>query len=205
MLFVSLLFALSCATPVPRPEDYYNPLSQPHMGLPVDLDLLSTARLPQDKKRVGEEFLIFFHNCETSLNDYIYALERNLEANEELDRKYWIADAIVGGLAGLSSAAVLVTTAAIAIPIAGVIWVAVGLSIHNFEIAPEIKEARKRLGDARAIVELFPDIERAFDAAVFVDSETEAERRFRKWEVYIEALRPKVSHFFFANQVDHSN
>ena len=33
-------------------------------------------------------------------------------------------------------------------------------------------------------------------------SDIEAERRFKKWEVYIETLRPKVSHFFFANSAD---
>lgn len=172
------------------------------MGLPVDLDLLATARLSQDKKRVGEEFLIFFHNCETSLTDYIDALEKNLEANEELSKKYSIVDAIVGGVAGFSSPAVIFATAAIAIPIAGALWVAAGLAIQNFEIEPQVKEAHKRLADARAIVQLFSDVERAFDAAVFVDSDIEAERRFKKWEVYIEALRPKVSHFFFANSAD---
>ena len=199
VLVVAASLCLSCVTPVPRPEEYYNPIQQTHMGLPVDLDLLTTAKLSQDKKRVGEEFLIFFHNCETSLTDYIDALEKNLEANEELSKKYALVDSIVGGVAGLSSPAVIFATAAIAIPIAGVIWVAVGLAIQNFEIEPHIKEARKRLADARAIVQLFPDVERAFDAAVFVDSDIEAERRFKKWEVYIETLRPKVSHFFFAN------
>ena len=102
------------------------------MGLPVDLDLLATARLSQDKKRVGEEFLIFFHNCETSLTDYMDALEKNLEANEELSKKYSIVDAIVGGVAGFSSPAVIFATAAIAIPIAGAIWVAAGLTIQKF-------------------------------------------------------------------------
>lgn len=197
VLVIPLLFTMSCATPVPKAGDYQHiQVPHTHMGLPVDLDLLATAKLPEDKKRVGEELLKFFHNTETSLTEYIEALEEHLEANELLSKKYGIADSIVGGVAGFSSPAVIFATAAIAFPIAGAIWVAVGLTIQKNDLEPEIEKAKERLDQARALAQLYPDIERAFDAVVFVDSEAEAERRFRKWEAFIETLRTKVSHFF---------
>ncbi|MGQ0810976.1 MAG: hypothetical protein ACT4OO_07110 [Nitrospiraceae bacterium] len=196
---VPLIFSLSCATSVPKPGAYYtyqHQLPETHMGLPVNLDLLATAKLPQDEKRDAEKLLIFFHTCQVSLTEYIESLERNLEANERLSKKYGVADSIIGGLSGLASTAVLVAAAAIAAPIAGAIWVAVGLSIQQFDIEPRVKEARHRLEEARALAQTFPDIERAFDAVVFVDSETEALKRFKKWETYIETLQVRASHVF---------
>lgn len=199
VVIIPLIFNLSCAASVPKPGTYYtyqHQLPETHMGLPVNLDLLATSKLPEDEKRDAKKWLIFFHACEVSLAEYIDSLERNLEANERLSKKYSVADSIIGGLAGLSSAAVLVAAAAIAVPIAGAIWVGVGLSIQQYNIEPRLQEARRRLEEARALAQTFPDIERAFDAVVFVDSEPEARKRFKKWETYIETLQAKASHFF---------
>jgi hypothetical protein len=113
-------FLPSCATPIPNTGDHYRQVSQTYKGLQLDLDLLVTSKLSQDKKQDGEKLLNFFYSAETSLTDYIDALEKNLAANDQLKNKYTIADSIAGGLAGLSSPAIIFATAAVAIPIAGV-------------------------------------------------------------------------------------
>ncbi len=73
---------------------------------------------------------------------------------------------------------------------------AIGLSIQQFNIAPQIEEGRKRLDDAQEFLKPFPDIEKVFDGLIFAESETEATRRFKKWEAYIESIKAKASHFF---------
>lgn len=196
VLFFPLLFVLSCATPVPKASDHYQQVSQTDMGLSVDLDLLATAKLSEDKKRLGKELLNVLNSSENSLTDHVDALERNLEANEKLSKKYAIADAIVGGLAGLSSIGVIFTTAAIAAPVAGVVWIGVGLTIQHVNIGPEIEEARRRLNEAQRLAQIFPEVRRAFRAVVFADSDVDADRRFKIWNVFSENLKIKVLHFF---------
>ena len=102
VLFIPLLFIMSCATPVPKAGDYYQQVPQSYLGLHVDIDLLSTSKLSQDNRRVAEELLNSYYSAEHSLTEYITALEMNLDANEQLKNKYTIADSIVGGLVGFS-------------------------------------------------------------------------------------------------------
>ena len=52
---------------MPPPAEYYGEVPRTEMGLAVDLDLLATAKLSQDKKQVGEELLTFFHTVETEV------------------------------------------------------------------------------------------------------------------------------------------
>ncbi|MBI4400887.1 MAG: hypothetical protein HY581_04580 [Nitrospirae bacterium] len=189
-------FLLSCATPVPKAVDYYRQVPQTDMGISVDLDLLAAAKLPDEKKRLGEKLLNDFHSAETSLTDYADALERNVEVNEQLSKQYAIADAIVGALAGFSSIGVVFATAAIAAPIAGAIWVGIGLTVQRVNIEPQAREARDRLKEVERLAQIFPDVERAFRALVFADSDVEADRRFKIWNVYAENLKVKVSRFF---------
>ena len=92
---------------------------------------------------MAEELLDSYYSAEHTVAEYVTALETNLDANEQLKNKYTVADSIVGGLASLSSPAVIFATAPIAAPIAGAIWIAIGLSIQQFNIAPQIKEGRK--------------------------------------------------------------
>jgi hypothetical protein len=193
---LALLLMASCATPVPRPADYYGEVPKTEMGLAVDLDLLATAKLSQDKRQVGEELLAFFHTAETSFENYIGALETNIGANAELKEKYAISEAVIGGVTGISSPAIIFATAAVAIPVAGAIWIAVGESIQRFNIKPRIDVARHSLDEARRITRLFPDIITAFRGLVFSSSETEADRRFMQWQAYIENLRTKASAYF---------
>jgi hypothetical protein len=186
----------ACATPMPPPAEYYGEVPRTEMGLAVDLDLLATAKLSQDKKQVGEELLTFFHTVETSFENYIGALETNIGANEELKEKYAISEAIIGGVTGISSPAIIIATAAVAIPVAGAIWIAVGEAIQHFNIKPRINVARHSLDEARRITRLFPDIITAFRGLVFSDSETEADKRFKQWQAYIEHLRRIASAYF---------
>jgi len=196
VLFVPLLFIMSCATPVPHAGDYYQQVPQSYLGLHVDIDLLSTSKLSQDNRRVAEELLNSYYSAEHSLTEYITALEMNLDANEQLKNKYTVADSIVGGLAGLSSIGVIFTTAAIAAPVAGVVWIGVGLTIQHVNIGPEIEEARRRLNEAQRLAQIFPEVRRAFRAVVFADSDVDADRRFKIWNVFSENLKIKVLHFF---------
>jgi len=189
------LFMASCATPVPPRGDFYHEVPKTEMGLAVDLDLLATASLAQDKKRIGEELLSIFHTAETSFENYIDALDTNIAANEELKEQYALSEAVIGGLTGIASPAIIFATAAVAIPIAGAIWIAVGESIQRFDVKPKIDEANHSVDEARRITRLFPDIITAFRGLVFSNSETEAERRFMLWQAYIENLRTKSTEY----------
>jgi len=186
----------SCATPVPPRGDFYHEVPKTEMGLAVDLDLLATASLAQDKKRIGEELLSIFHTAETSFENYIDALDTNIAANEELKEQYALSEAVIGGLTGIASPAIIFATAAVAIPIAGAIWIAVGESIQRFDVKPKIDEANHSVDEARRITRLFPDIITAFRGLVFSDSETEADKRFKQWQAYIEHLRRIASAYF---------
>jgi len=190
------LFVASCATPVPPRGDFYHEVLRSEMGLAVDLDLLATANLAQDKKRIGEELLSVFHSAETSFENYIGALDTNIAANEEIKEEYAISEAVIGGVTGIASPAIIFATAAVAIPIAGAIWIAVGESIQRFDVKPKIDEAKHSVDEARRITRLFPDIITAFRGLVFSSSETEADRRFMLWQAYIENLRKKSTEYF---------
>jgi hypothetical protein len=186
---LALLVMTSCATPVPRPSNFYGDVPRTEMGLAVDLDLLATAPLSQDKKQLGEELLTFFHTTETSFENYIHVLEANIGANAQLKENYAISEAIIGGVTGISSPAIII--AAVAIPIAGAMWIAIGESVQHFHIQPRIDEARQSLEEARRISHLSPDIITAFRGLVFSPVETEADRRFMQWQAYINILETK--------------
>jgi hypothetical protein len=190
------LFVASCATPVPLRGDFYHEVPRSEIGLAVDLDLLATANLAQDKKRIGEELLSIFHTAETSFENYIGALDTNIAANEEIKEQYAISEAVIGGLTGIASPAIIFATAAVAIPIAGAIWIALGETIQRFDVKPKIDEANHSVDEARRITRLFPDIITAFRGLVFSSSETEADRRFMLWQAYIENLRKKSTEYF---------
>lgn len=191
-----LLYSASCATPAPRASDYYKPAQSDDAGLIIDLDLLATAKLPEEKKLAGEELLRFFHSAETSLQWYIEDAEGNIELNEKLRVKYGVTDAIVGGVAGFSSPAIIFATAAVAVPIAGAIWIGVSQCVQQFVIDPEVEVAKNRLAEARRLVQLFPDTITAFRGLVFAESETEALRRFNQWQGYVESHKKKIDRFF---------
>ncbi len=193
---VALLLLVACVPPNPRPQDYYREVSASDTGLTIDRDLLASAKLSEEQKHSGEELLLFFHSAESSLESYIDALEKNLETTETLGRKYGTADAIVGGVSGLSSPAIIFATAAVAVPIAGAIWIAIGQSIQQFEINPKIEKSRAHLKEARRLLDLLPDTVTAFRGLVFADTEAEATKRFRHWHRYLENVKHKVLHFF---------
>jgi hypothetical protein len=156
----------------------------------------NAAKLSESQKRSGQELLLFFHSAESSLERYIEALEKNLDANETLSKQYGTADAIVGGVAGLSSPAIIFATAAVAVPIAGALWIGIGQSVQQFQISPEIETVRERLQGARRLLQLLPDTVTAFRGLVFADTETDADRRFKHWQRYLEKIRKTVLHFF---------
>jgi hypothetical protein len=191
-----LLCSASCATPALRPSNYLQPAPPDDRGLAVDLDLLASAKLPEDKKLAGEQLLLFFHASEGSLERYIRDVQGNIEANEKLRVKYGTADAIIGGVTGMTSPAILVEPAAVAIPIAGALWIIGSQIFQQSVIDPEIERARKHLEEARQLLQLFPDTSSAFRGMVFAGSETEALRRFSQWQAYVESYKKKVDHFF---------
>ena len=67
---------------------------------------------------------------------------------------------------------------------------------RTFNIKPEMETARKRLDAAQDLEPLYHDTESAFEAMVFADSYSEAERRFKKWEAYVKNLKAKTADYF---------
>lgn len=197
VLVIPFALMCSCATRAPHPADYYSlQVPQSDIGLAVDLDLLATAKLSNDNKQTGKELLIFFHSAETALERYIEAAESSIQVNEELKEKYATTEAIVGGVAGISSPAIIFATAAVAIPIAGALYIAVGQMIQTWHVKPELRVARDHIDEARRITQVFPDIAAAFRGLVFSPTESEAERRFKQWGAYIEGVMGRIVRFF---------
>lgn len=195
VLLVAWLSLGSCAAPIPKCIDYYRQVPQTDVRLQLDMDLLNSSELSQHNKQFGQEYINDFHNWETSLRDYLDALEANIDANEQLKNRYSIADAIVGGVASVSSIGVIFATAAIAAPIAGVVWIAVGLSIQQFNIQPQIEEGRKVLDNGRDLALLFRDSRVPFRAVAYADSNDQADRRFKVWQSFNEDLKARISRF----------
>jgi hypothetical protein len=102
----------------------------------------------------------------------------------------------VGGIAGLSSIAVIFSTAAIAVPIAGVVWIGVSQYIQHYEIDPQIKKTGHRIAEAEGLLKLFPDVEKVFDGLAFAETHDEAHRRFKKWGAYVNDLEARTARFF---------
>lgn len=190
------LTLMACAAPVPRASDYQRPVPPDYLGLTVDTDLLSTSRLDSEDKSAAQEMLKTYHNTEYGLRVYIEALESNLAGNEHLSKKYSTAEAFVGGIAGLSSIAVIFSTAAIAVPIAGVVWIGVSQYIQHYEIDPQIKKTEHRIAEAERLLNLFPDVEKVFDGLAFAETYDEAHRRFKKWGAYVNDLEARTARFF---------
>lgn len=190
------LWLASCATPVPRASDYNQPAPQDYLGLMVDTDLLNTSRLDSEDKAAAQELLKTYHNTEYSLRAYVDALEANLDANERLSKEYTTAEAIVGGIAGLSSIGVIFATAAIAVPVAGVIWIGASQYIQHYEIDPQIKKTERRIAEAERVLKLFPDVEKIFDGLAFAETYSEVHRRFIKWSAYVKTLEARTAKFF---------
>ena len=190
------LMLASCATPAPRASDYQHFVPPDYLGLTVDTDLLSTSRLDSEDKAAAQELLKTYYNTEYSLRTYIEALEGNLAENEHLSKEYTTAEAIVGGIAGLSAIGVIYATAAIAVPVAGVIWIGASQYIQHYEIDPQIKKTERQLAGAEALLKLFPDVEKIFDGLVYAETYDEAHRRFKKWAVYVKTLEVRTAKFF---------
>ena len=190
------LLLAACATPAPKADDFQRPVPPDYLGLMVDTDLLSTSRLDTEDKTTAQELLKIYYGTEYSLRSYIEALEINLAANEHLSREYTTAEAIVGGVAGLSSIGVIFATAAIAVPVTGVIWIGASQYIQHYEIDPQIKKTERRLAEAEGLLKLFPDVEKIFDGLAFSETYDEAHRRFTKWAVYVKTLEVRTAKFF---------
>jgi hypothetical protein len=186
----------ACATPLPKASDYQRQAPADYLGLMVDSDLLNTSRLDQEDRHTAQELLKSYYGTEFSLRAYADALEKTLGANVQLSKDYSTADAIVGGIAGLSSIGVIFSTAAIAIPITGVVWIGVSQYIQHYEIDPQIKDTERRLAEAEVLLKLFPDVEKIFDGLVFAETYAEAHRRYTKWAAYVKNLEERTAKFF---------
>jgi len=190
------LLLAACAAPAPKVGDFQRPVPPDYLGLMVDTDLLSTSRLDSEDKITAQELLKTYYNTEYSLRTYIEALEANLAGNEHLGKKYSTAEAFVGGIAGLSSIGVIFATAAIAVPVTGVIWIGASQYIQHYEIDPQIKKTERQLAEAERLLKLFPDVEKIFDGLAFSETYDEAHRRFTKWAVYVKTLEARTVKFF---------
>lgn len=190
------LLLAACAAPAPKAGDFQRPVPPDYLGLMVDTDLLSTSRLDTEDKHAAQELLKTYYSTEYSLRTYIEALEANLAGNEHLGKKYSTAEAFVGGIAGLSSIGVIFATAAIAVPITGVVWIGVSQYIEHYEIDPQIKKTERQLAEAERLLKLFPDVEKIFDGLAFSETYDEAHRRFAKWAVYVKTLEARTAKFF---------
>lgn len=190
------LLLAACATPSPSASDYHHQVPADYLGLVVDSDLLSTSRLDSEDKAAAQELLKTYYSTEYSLRVYIEALEASLAENERLSKEYTTAEAIVGGIAGLSSIGVIYATAAIAVPIAGVLWIGVSQYIQHYEIDPQIKKTDRQLVEAQRLLSLFPDVEKLFNALAFAETYSEVHRRFIKWSAYVKNLEERTSRFF---------
>ncbi len=200
-LRIALAYALglalmACAAPLPKASDYQRQVPQDYLGLMVDSDLLTTSRLDQEDRNSAQELLKSYYGAEYSLRAYADALEKNLGANEKLGKDYSTAEAFVGGIAGLSSIGVIFATAAIAVPVTGVIWIGVSQYIQHYEIDPQIKKTERQLAEAEGLLKLFPDVEKIFDGLAFAETYDEAHRRFMKWAAYVKNLEEKTARFF---------
>ncbi len=198
MILLGLLGLLlaACAAPAPKAGDYQHPVPPDYLGLMVDTDLLETSKLDSEDKAVAQGLLKTYYNTEYSLRDYIEALESSLATNEQLSKDYTTAEAFVGGIAGLSSIGVIFSTAAIAVPVTGVVWIGISQYIQHYDIDPQIKRIDRQLAEAQALLRLFPDIEKIFDGLAYAETYDEAHRRFRKWAVYVKDLEVRTAKFF---------
>lgn len=190
------LLLAACATPAPKAGDYQRPVPPDYLGLMVDTDLLDTSRLDSEDKIAAQELLKTYYNTEYSLRAYIEALEASLVANEQLSKDYSTAEAFVGGIAGLSSIGVIFSTAAIAVPVTGVVWIGISQYIQHYDIDPQIKRTDRQLTEAQSLLRLFPDIEKIFDGLAYAETYDEAHRRFKKWAVYVKDLEARTTKFF---------
>ncbi|MGH7261397.1 MAG: hypothetical protein ACREI9_12065 [Nitrospiraceae bacterium] len=190
------LALMACATPLPKAGDYQRQAPPDYLGLTVDSDLLTTSRLDQEDRHAAQDLLKSYYSAEYSLRAYADALEKNLGANEHLSKEYSTAEAFVGGVAGLSSIGVIFATAAIAVPVTGVIWIGVSQYIQHYEIDPHIKKIERQLAEAEGLLKLFPDVEKIFDGLAFAESYDEAHRRFKKWAAYVNNLEARTARFF---------
>jgi hypothetical protein len=198
MILLSMLGLLlaACAAPLPMASDYQRQVPTDYLGLTVDTDLLDTSRLDSEDKIAAQELLKIYYSTEYSLRAYVEALEANLAANEHLSKEYSTAEAFVGGIAGLSSIGVIFATAAIAVPVAGVIWIGTSQYIQHYEIDPQIRKTERQLVEAQSLLRLFPDVEKIFDGLAFAETYSEVHRRFIKWSAYVKTLEARTAKFF---------
>jgi hypothetical protein len=197
VLFAVLWTLTSCVTAVPKGSDFADrPIDKGDIAFTIDRELLSTARLPDSLKAKASSHLQAFRHVETSLNAYIKALEGNLTANDDLNERYNTWEAIIGTVSGITAIGVLFASGVVVVPVLGAVAVLAGLGVQHYSIAPTEREARRRLDEAKRLADQSPDIERAFDALVFAGDETEATRRYKRWEAYLVDFEEKARQFF---------
>lgn len=196
VLALAGLLSAACVAPLPLASDSRRPVPPDYLGLVVDTDLLNTSRLDPEDRPAAQELLQIYYSTEYNLRTYIEALEANLAANEQLAKNYATAEAIVGGVAGLSSVGVIFATAAIAAPVTGAVWIGISQYLQHYAIDPQIKTADRRLAEARSLLRLFPDVEKIFDGLVYAETSMEAQRRFKKWAVYVRDLQARAAKVF---------
>jgi hypothetical protein len=162
----------------------------------IDRDLLATAKLPDETKQRAEAALTSFRRLERSLTNYMQALQENLRTNEELDEQYDVVEAVVGALSGITAIGVVFATGVVVVPIVGAVAIVTGVAIQHYHLKPTDREAKRRLEEAERLADQLPDIERAFDALVFAGDETEAVRRYKRWEAYVTGFDERTAQFF---------
>lgn len=197
-VFLMLLATFtSCVSAVPKGSDFADrPIAQDDIAFTIDMELLSTAQLPDSLKAAANAHLQAFRRVETSLNAYIKALEGSLNAIDDLNERYNTWEAIIGTVSGITAIGVLFASAAVVVPILGAVAVLAGVGVQHYSIVPTERDTRRRLDEAKRLADQLPDIERAFDALLFAGDETEATRRYKRWEAYLIDFEDKTRQFF---------
>jgi hypothetical protein len=110
----------SCVTAVPKGFDFADrPIAKNDIAFNIDMELLSTARLPDALKVEANSHLQAFRRVESSLNAYIKALEGNLSANDDLNERYNTWEAIIGTVSGVTAIGVLFASGVVVVPVLG--------------------------------------------------------------------------------------
>ena len=160
-----------------------------------DIKVLHQSKISQIRQSQIEKALLYYYQNRKNLTEYIAKQEAVQATNSRLNGGYALSNGIVGGLAGLSSLAALISSWTIIAPIGLGLWNVIGLGIQEMNVKTTIAEGEAKVSQARALADAYNEPRKYWDS-LLVNSDGEKETElFNQYMAAINKVNDETSKF----------
>lgn len=196
LLFILVICFTSCAIQAPILTHYFSQIGGNDDEYLRYSRLIDLSKVDLSEKGIAKNLIKSQCDFKKSIIRFNISNDSILKANTKKNSNYSIVSSWVGGLGGLSSAASLISSWAIVVPIVSGAWNLIGLSIQSINIKPEIDNANANKEEITAINEKFFGANEKFQIMIGANTREEANKCYENWRKDINSALKDASEAF---------